>query len=483
MKTYYDDCNDNFVLFDLEMSGTMRGYDQLLQVGAVRANADLEVVDRLELRCRRLSHVVPTPESLLLTKTDPTMLEGASLSHLDLVRQTFLKMKSWSPAIFCAHNGLAFDEHMLRSAFYQTLHPPYVTQTRGNRRVDSLLMARACAILTPSALVIPRVDGKDAFNLGDLARSNRILFSAKKAHDAVEDVEAMRQILIRIKDGAPPLFNHLIRISGKKAVLNLAQTHDYFRLSDYHSGKPVSRIVTAITTAPSNPNELAAFDLAHDPTELLRMTEDQLLQALAASPRKIRTIKLNACPIISAVGAFSDEPLVTIPPKTLAARARIIKSDEDFQQRVARAMDRRFAQKPAPTMPEDRIYDGFASDEDEALCARFHRVPWEDRRAILDQIQDERLQVFGLRLFFAERPDLLGESERQEMIAWQCDRILGDAAAPWMSAPKALERLAGMMKSADPEVRRSLEIYVEYIARIRSVATQFPHGQRQKNAA
>jgi exonuclease I len=54
MKTYYDDCNDNFVLFDLETSGTMRGYDQLLQVGAVRANSDLEVVDRLELRCRRL---------------------------------------------------------------------------------------------------------------------------------------------------------------------------------------------------------------------------------------------------------------------------------------------------------------------------------------------------------------------------------------------------------------------------------------------
>jgi exodeoxyribonuclease-1 len=482
MKTY-NDCNDNFVLYDLETSGTSRGYDQLLQCGALLTNGNLDVVDRLALRCRRLAHVVPAPDALLVTNTDPAVLEGANLSHYDLVRQTFLKFKAWSPATFCAHNGISFDELMLRSALYQTLHSPYVTQTEGNQRIDSMLLARGCAILAPGAISIPEIDGKFSFKLGELARANGVHFPAETAHDANADVEAMRQILVRIKENAPKLFEMLVRGAGKKAVLDLALSHDYFRLSAYHSGKPVSRTVTAITTQPSNPNALAVFDAAHDPNELRQMNEDRLLAELTASPRKIRIIKINAFPIVSPVGAFPGEPTVAVPAKILAERAHIIKMDQDFQQRVAAVMERHFGQKPAHSRPEDQIYDGFPSRADEALCRTFHAVRWEERPAILDRIQDKRLQVFGLRLLYAERPDLLSEGERQEMFAWQCDRILADDAAPWLSAPKALEKLAEMMKSAEPDVRRKLASYVQYIARIRSVATQFPHGRRRDNAA
>ena len=64
-------------------------------------------------------------------------------SHYDMVRAIKAKLDEWSPAIFIGHNSMTFDEHLLRQALYKTLHTPYLTNTNGNSRSDSLRIMQA----------------------------------------------------------------------------------------------------------------------------------------------------------------------------------------------------------------------------------------------------------------------------------------------------------------------------------------------------
>jgi len=49
----------SFVFYDTETTGISTDFDQILQFAAIRTDADLNEVDRIEMRCRLLPQVVP----------------------------------------------------------------------------------------------------------------------------------------------------------------------------------------------------------------------------------------------------------------------------------------------------------------------------------------------------------------------------------------------------------------------------------------
>jgi exodeoxyribonuclease-1 len=49
-----------FVFYDTETTGTNPAFDQILQFGAIRTDDDLNELERFEIRCRLLPHVVPS---------------------------------------------------------------------------------------------------------------------------------------------------------------------------------------------------------------------------------------------------------------------------------------------------------------------------------------------------------------------------------------------------------------------------------------
>ena len=125
----------NFIFYDTETTGTDTTFDQILQFAAILTDDDLNELDRFETRCRLLPHVIPAPGALLATRITPAILTDPSLpSHYQAMRQIADKLNAWSPAIFIGYNTLAFDEPLLRQAFYQTLQPVYLTNTHGNSR-------------------------------------------------------------------------------------------------------------------------------------------------------------------------------------------------------------------------------------------------------------------------------------------------------------------------------------------------------------
>jgi hypothetical protein len=96
--------------------------------------------------------VVPSPRAMRVTGVSVAQLVSAELpTHYVMIRAIREKLLSWSPSLFIGFNAMSFDERLLRQALYQTLHPPYLTNTGGNCRADALRMVRAAALFTAGA--------------------------------------------------------------------------------------------------------------------------------------------------------------------------------------------------------------------------------------------------------------------------------------------------------------------------------------------
>jgi len=77
---------------------------------------------------------------------------------------------------------------------------------------------------------------------------------------------------------------------------------------------------------------------------------------------------------------------------------------------------------------EERIYNGFPGPADEARIAAFHDARWEDRFAIVQRIEDERLRWFGLRLIYFEARSVLPEPARVEVERYLTEQMAGDGS-------------------------------------------------------
>ena len=145
-----------FVFYDTETTGTNTSFDQILQFAAIRTDEHLNELERFEIRCRLMPHIVPSPGALCVTRISMEQITDPALpSHYEMMCEIKSKLASWSPSIFTGWNTLGFDEHLLRQALYQSLHSPYLTNTGGNSRIDMLKIAQAASVLVPGAIKVP----------------------------------------------------------------------------------------------------------------------------------------------------------------------------------------------------------------------------------------------------------------------------------------------------------------------------------------
>src|SRR5690349_1514286 len=127
----------SLVFYDTETTGKETWYDQILQFAAILTDSEFRELDRFEIRCRILHHVVPAPGAMKVTGLKAGMLTDPGLpSHYEMVRQIRAKLLEWSPTTFVGFNSIEFDEDLLRQAFYKTLHDPYLTNKNDNARTD-----------------------------------------------------------------------------------------------------------------------------------------------------------------------------------------------------------------------------------------------------------------------------------------------------------------------------------------------------------
>jgi exodeoxyribonuclease-1 len=453
-----------YVFYDTETTGTDTTFDQILQFAAILTDAGLNELDRFEIRCRILPHVVPAPGALLATRVTPAMLTDPSLpSHYEMMLQIAHKLREWSPAIFIGYNTLSFDEPLLRQAFYQTLQPVYLTNTNGNQRADVLRLAQATAALAPNAMVLPiSAKRKPTLRLDTLAPANG--FAHENAHDALADVEATIYMARLIRDRAPAVWKSLMPLVDKAAVTAALASGVPKGLVEYHMGVPSLRAVVGCGHHPKNPTMQAVFDLRRDPAEVLSLSEEDLIEETKGPNRALRTVYANKMPALVDLGLVGDvQGAIGLPTAEIIRRAAVVAADGQFAARVGVAMQQRYAPFEPAQVVEGRMYEGFPSSADEARTQAFHAAGWAERAEIAETIEDDRYRELARRIVFHEQPGAVQPERRQMLEVWLQNRLQGrDGVEAGRTLDDALTDLGGIIAdetnaSALQDIRRWLE--------------------------
>lgn len=431
-----------FVFYDTETTGADTFYDQILQFAAINTDDALNELDRFEIRCRIQPHILPAPGALIVTGVSLDQLTDPDLpSHFEMATAIHQKLTEWSPAIFAGYNSLEFDEDLLRQTFYQSLLPVYLTNTNGNSRLDVMRLALAAHEFEPGILKVPlRDDGKTTFKLDRLAPANGFLHP--NAHDAMADVEATIFLAKLVKEKASWIWDHLCKMGQKAEAARQAHAAPVRLYTEFQYNRPNHWLVSAIAVDPSNSGNVIAFNLEHDPAELLAIGDESLRKWALSKPKPLRTIKANGGPILLDIGrATGRADIMKIGEPEIMRRAQVLQGSTELRHRLLKAyVETREVYADSPWL-EEQIYRGFPDARDNVLMREFHRSSWPGRVEIAGQLQDDRYRKIARRIVFNHRPDLLSDEMRQAFDAAIARRWLTEGKARWLTIERALSEI------------------------------------------
>ncbi len=449
-----------YIFYDTETTGLSAAFDQILQFAAIVTDEDFSILEEVNLRGRRRPFVLPSPGVLMITGISPDDFENAPLSHYELITKIRALIERYSPAIMIGFNSISFDEGMLRQAFYQTLHPTYLTQQNGNSRMDVMRLAHAVAEHQPEAITVSLNEkGRPSFKLGALTEANGIRLS--NAHDALADTRATLELARLLRDKAPDVWGMLFHARTKQTVKQNLQNKLIIVASDQAFGTK-SILATPFAENADNNNEIALFDLANDPAQFFGASEAEALKLLTQSPRVIRILKANQLPIVRAA---RREDFSSLPEDVAIDRAKKIQQHKRFSAAVSTAMANRYeARAPSPYV-EERIFDGFATSSDQSLFDKFHQAPWEERFALVEKLEDDRYREIGTRLIFEERPELLPEREVMRLEKLIRQRFASFGKMPWTTRTAADQELNSLVPLSErqQELQNAIRVWLDNI--------------------
>jgi exodeoxyribonuclease-1 len=469
----------NFIFYDFETSSSNKYWGQIIQIGAMLTNDNLEELDRFDARCRLSPGIIPECMALIVNKSSPKMLKNSNLSHYEMIRQFVDTLKKWGKATYVGFNSIEFDEEFLRCTLFQTLEYPYITSTNGNTRGDVLNLARAANLYYPKTLKNSvNKKGNDVYKLDDMAPLNGIEHG--NAHSAIGDVLATVGIAKLIENNAPNVWKASLLTIDKNQSLELIKKELFFCTNEYFYGKSRPYVQTFICQHPQYKWPLC-FDLKHDPRTYLAMSIQDLTSAMKKQPKFIRTIRHNKHPIIMnpSYGDKFDEYKI-IGTATLQARAELVRENKEFAEKItsiklSEAEEKEQSKSQEDLYNEESIYTKFTSTEDNKIMPEFHTAEWDKKLSILSKFKDERLQYFGKKLLYMEKPEMLNREDYNIIHKDTARKLLSTNNEKWNTIPRTYSEIdtlrAKFEKEGEPQklVRvDEINAYVEELEKMYS---------------
>ena len=308
-----------FLWHDYETFGLNTRRDRPAQFAGIRTDAELnEVGEPLMIYCQPATDYLPDPASCLITGITPQHCLRHGLPEHAFAAQ-IEQVLAQPGTIGVGYNTIRFDDEVTRFMFWRNLVDPYGREWQNDcGRWDLLDVVRMAYALRPEGIAWPIKEdgshaGKPSFKLEDLARANGLLHEA--AHDALSDVRATIALARVIRTAQPKLFDFALSLHKKDRVaaeLGLPASRQAARPFLHVSGMfPSERgclaVMWPLATHPTNKNELLAWDLAHDPSELPLLDVATLRQRLFSKSADLpegvkrlplKSVHLNKSPMV-----------------------------------------------------------------------------------------------------------------------------------------------------------------------------------------
>ena len=418
------------IFYDLETTGKSAHWDQINLTGSLN------------------SFAVPSPEALLVNRIPIEKIYNSNLSNYRLVSEIYNKFNDWSPAVFIGYNSIAFDEEVLRNAFFKNLYNPYLTVKNNNIRLDLLDVTRIANFFYPEKVKsLLNKKGSSILKLESIAHTNGI--KNFTAHDAMGDTFASLELAKLIKNQIPELWEKSINQSNKNELEQTISSQPFCYLESFF-GKAKLFCLSFVDFHPSYRWALC-FDLLEDPAKVLDMKESDLYGFLENSPKKIRKLKLNKSPILLDINIRNVlEDYTNISNKVLLERHKFITTNNDFKNKILSCYnDIINDESQIDPYAEETIYKKFISNSDDLLMKSFQKSDWIKRYQIINKFKDKRLQYFAQLLFFEEKPELLEKKDLDKIKKHLQDRLLSSNKEKWLTINECYKKIDDLRAKYD----------------------------------
>ena len=465
----------NLVFYDFETCSSNVSYGQIIQVAAVLVNDNFQELDRYEGRCKLSPGIIPECMALLVNNTTPKILKETNLSHYQMIRQMMEKFNQWKNSIFIGYNSINFDEEFLRRTLFKNLDYPYLTVTNGNERADLFSLARAAHLYYPGCIKTPISDKNNPiFKLDKLAPMNGI--KHKDAHSAISDVLATVEIAKLLSKTAPNVWKASLMTTNKDKTLEIIKNELTFCTDFFYYGKSFPFVLTFVCEHPQYGYPMC-FDLKKDPNFYFKLSISELKKEFKKTPKVIRTIKHKKHPIImNSKYGMNFDGYKEIGLNKLEERAKLIKQNKDFSQKVSSLLDEEVREKQdfgsqEEIYAEESIYTKFTSKEDNAIMPSFHKAEWKEKFLVLQKFKDERLRYFGKKILYEESPESLPKDEYESIHKEVATRILSTNKEKWNTIPRTyseIDTLRNKFKDDKEKIEKINEInlYIEELEKM-----------------
>ena len=472
-----------FLWHDYETFGANVRRDRPSQFAGIRTDAELnEVGEPLMLYCRPANDYLPDPASCLVTGITPQVcLEHGVAEHAFAAQIEAVLAQPGTIGV--GYNTIRFDDEVTRHLFWRNLMDPYAREWRNDcGRWDLLDVVRMAYALRPEGITWPtHEDGKPSFRLEDLARANGLLHES--AHDALSDVRATIALARLIRTAQPRLFDFCLGLHKKDRVaaeLGLPASAQTARPFLHVSGmfapeRGCLAVMWPLASHPSNKNELLAWDLAYDPTELASLDvatlRTRLFTKTADLPEglqrlTLKSVHLNKSPMVV-------RKLETLTP-VMATRWGVDMALAMRHAEVAAGLPDMSAIWPevfnrpkgaTPDVDED-LYGGFVGDADRRRLDQLRSLSPAELAHSRTGFDDERLEELVFRFRARNFPETLSPDDSYRWEAHRAARLLeGEGGARNVDA--LLAQLDVLSETADErgeEILGALYEYAEAIA-------------------
>jgi exodeoxyribonuclease-1 len=426
-----------FLWHDYETFGAVPRRDRPSQFAAIRTDAALnEIGEPLMIYCKPAPDYLPSPEATLITGITPQLCLERGLPEHEFAAR-IERAFSQPGTIGVGYNTIRFDDEVTRFLFWRNLIDPYAREWQNEcGRWDLLDVVRLTYALRPDGIQWPKKeDGSASFKLEDLAKANGLLHES--AHDALSDVRATIALARLIRNAQPKLFDFAFALHRKDRVateLGLPAVRETAKPFLHVSGMfPAERgclaVMWPLASHPTNKNELLAWDLAHDPSELRDLDADtvrlRMFTRAAELPEgvvrlPIKGVHLNKSPMVVGNLRTLAAPMAErwgIDLEAAMRHAAIARDLPDMSAIWARVYER--PKEDAPDVDED-LYGGFVGNGDRRRLNQLRALSPAELARDRTGFDDGRLEEIVFRYRARNWPETLSEEEAQR---WEEHRV------------------------------------------------------------
>lgn len=431
-----------FYFYDLETSGFSPKTARIMQFAGQRTTMDLEPVgEPHNVLIKMTPDTLPDPGAILVTGITPQQTVADGMTEAEFLK-LFYEEIATPGTVFVGFNSTRFDDEFMRYLHYRNFYDAYEWHWSDSRsRWDLLDLTRMTRALRPDGIEWPfDSQGKAANRLELLTSVNKL--DHANAHDALSDVLATIAWAGLIKQKQPKLFAHLLEMRDKKKVAELVEAGQPFIYSsgkypaEFHKTTAAAYVIPATDKSGG-----VVFDLRHDPGEINKLSEDELLELWkhrcqeypCPHPRvPLKTIKYNRCPAVAPLGVLDQASQERIQLSTATVQQNFTKLQHlkpQLAQKIEKVLTRldklqqtKFLESPSDV--DGRLYDGFISPADKPTMKAVQSATKQTVSELQPKFKDDRLnQLFPLykaRNF----PAQLTDEERAEWDQFCKHRLL-----------------------------------------------------------